>query len=241
MNATKIFTDLIDRLHNCWKQILGKMTMTDRIQKGMKKEGKLIVFTAPSGAGKTTLVRHILKYCDQQMAFSVSATTRPKRDYETDGHDYYFISKEAFVEKKEAGDFLEWEEVYDGNYYGTLKSEIERIWRLGKTVLFDVDVKGAKNIKDYYGKQALVVFVKPPSFEILKKRLINRNTESPESLQKRIARMEFEMSCESMFDISIVNDDLETAKQKALQTVLDFITPSIQKQQKTEKHHLIAL
>jgi guanylate kinase len=179
-----------------------------------KKLGKLIVVTAPSGAGKTTIVRHLLnKY--PQLSFSVSATNRAKRDGETDGKDYYFFSTEVFREKVANGEFLEWEEVYDNQYYGTLKSEIERLWAAGKHIIFDVDVRGAQNIQQQYRRRTKSIFVKPPSREILFERLRNRKTETEESLRKRIARAEEELACEKKFDIILLNDNLEVALKEA--------------------------
>jgi len=183
---------------------------------------KVVIFTAPSGAGKTTLVRHLLSQLKQLM-FSVSATTRNKRSFEINGHDYYFLTTDEFEAKVRDEEFLEYEEVYRGFYYGTLKSEIERIWGLNKVVIFDVDVKGALAIKNHYGDDALAVFVKPPTLEILKQRLIDRSTETPESLAIRLKRVELEMTYEQLFDAVVVNDVLEDAKKEALKVVSDFI------------------
>ncbi len=188
-------------------------------------KNKVVIFTAPSGAGKTTLVRYLLETLPEQLMFSVSATTRSKRFYEKHGEDYYFLTQEDFESKVEHGAFLEYEEVYKGSYYGTLKSEVERIWDNGKSVIFDVDVKGAANIKKYYGAQALAVFVSPPSYKTLEQRLIDRNTESEESLRKRLERVKLEMTYEDKFDISVINDDLDIAKADALEIVLNFLKP----------------
>ena len=182
----------------------------------------LIVFTAPSGAGKTTIVKHLLKKFSF-LGFSISATTRQKRDHETDGLDYYFISLDQFREKLENKDFVEWEEVYDNQYYGTLKSEVERVWDLGKHIIFDIDVKGAVSIKNAYPDDTLVIFVKPPSPEILFERLRNRKTESAESLQKRIARAARELTFEDRFDAVLVNNVLEETLIKAESLVLEFL------------------
>lgn len=179
---------------------------------------KLIVFTAPSGAGKTTIVRHLLAKYDA-LAFSVSATTRAARSHEIHGRDYYFLSLAEWNQKIAEGDFLEWEEVYTNQYYGTLKSEIERLWALGKYVVFDIDVKGATNIKKAYGDKAVTVFVKPPSSEILFNRLRNRQTEDEASLKKRIARAAEELTYENTFDVVLLNDDLTTCLQKAEQII----------------------
>lgn len=179
---------------------------------------KLIVFTAPSGAGKTTIVRHLLaKY--KELAFSVSATTRAARSHELQGKDYYFLSLKEWNQKIKEGDFLEWEEVYTEQYYGTLKSEIERLWGLGKHVLFDIDVKGATNIKKVYGDKAVTIFVKPPSPEILFSRLRNRQTEDEASLKKRIARAAEELTYEKNFDVVLLNDDLNACLQSAEQII----------------------
>lgn len=175
---------------------------------------KLVVFTAPSGAGKTTIVKHLLsKYAN--LAFSVSATTRAARSHEIHGKDYYFLSLEEWQQKSAEDDFLEWEEVYENQYYGSLKSEVERLWSLGRYVVFDMDVKGATNIKKIYGDKAITVFVKPPSSEVLFSRLRNRQTESEESLRKRIARATEELTYETTFDIVLLNDDLDICLQEA--------------------------
>ena len=175
---------------------------------------KLLIFTAPSGAGKTTIVRHLLSKFDA-LAFSVSATNRSRRAHEEDGKDYYFLSTEAFLQQVKNNDFLEYEEVYEHQFYGTLRSEVERLWALGKCVVFDVDVKGAMAIKKAYPKEATTVFVKPPSKEILFERLRNRKTESPESLKRRIARAEEELTYELKCDYVLLNDQLEKAFQEA--------------------------
>lgn len=188
----------------------------------MGNQNKTIVFTAPSGAGKTTIVKHLLAKFPDKLAFSISATTRQKRDIETDGKDYYFISAQEFRKKIAVGDFIEWEEVYDDQYYGTLKSEIERIWEQGKIVVFDVDVKGATSIKKYFKENCMAVFVSPPSIEILIDRLKNRGTETPQSLKKRIARVRTEMKYKYKFDEIIVNDELQLAFSEAEKLFADF-------------------
>lgn len=180
-----------------------------------------MVFTAPSGSGKTTIVRHLLSRFDQ-LSFSVSATTRNKRDYETDGKDYYFLTVEAFQQKIAGDQFVEWEEVYPGRYYGTLKSEVDRIWKEGKFVLFDVDVLGAGSIKRMYGKKCLAVFVKPPSVEVLINRLKARNTETTETLEIRKARFLKELEHESNFDVVLINDQLDKALEEAEELVRKF-------------------
>lgn len=183
---------------------------------------KLIIFTAPSGAGKTTIVRHLLKK-RRDVSFSISACTRPPRHGEVNGMDYYFLHADEFKRKVEAGDFVEYEEVYDNQFYGTLRSEINRLWAEGKHVLFDIDVKGALSIKRAFGERALSIFVKPPSFETLKQRLINRRTEDEASLRKRIRRVKEEMTYERHFDVTLVNNDLETALKEAERLVSDFL------------------
>jgi len=187
------------------------------------QSGKLIIFTAPSGAGKTTIVRHLLKTFPEDLAFSISATTRARRPHEVDGKDYYFLDKEAFFEKVKSGAFAEWEEVYPGQWYGTLHREIERLWKAGKTILFDIDVKGASRLKEKYRERALVVFVAPPSIEVLEERLSHRNTESKSSLAKRIKRAIREMEYREKFDRILVNDDLKAAFAEAEQIVKSFI------------------
>ena len=185
-------------------------------------EGKLIIFSAPSGSGKTTLVHHLLSKPELKLAFSVSATSRGKRPNETHGKDYYFLSADEFRKRIDAGDFLEWEEVYTDQFYGTLRSEIDRIHSEGKYVMFDVDVVGGLNIKKQFGDDALAVFVKPPSIEELENRLRNRSTESEESLRKRVGKAAEEMEYANQFDVVLVNDDLETAKAEAEKLVSDF-------------------
>lgn len=185
--------------------------------------GKAIIFTAPSGSGKTTIVKYLLAN-NPQLAFSISASTRDKRGRtEENGKDYYFLSKEEFKSKIDSDEFIEWEEVYTGNYYGTLKSEVERLWALGKTVLFDVEVKGAMNLKNYFGDQALAIFVKVPSLEELKKRLTGRGTESRESMSQRLYRAEFELTFENKFDITLLNENLDESYEKAQVLVDEFL------------------
>ena len=188
----------------------------------MENKRKLIVFTAPSGAGKTTVVKHLLKKFNN-LAFSISATTRQKRAGEVHGKDYYFITPEEFRRRRDQGAFVEWEEVYPDQYYGTLHSEIQRIWGEEKIIIFDIDVHGALEIKQKYGKDCLTVFVKPPSREIHLQRLRNRSTESEESLWKRIAKVDREMAFEALFDTTLVNDELAKALERAEQIVQEFI------------------
>ncbi len=186
---------------------------------------KLIIFTAPSGAGKTTIVRHLLGQFSK-LSFSVSATTRAKRPHEQDGIDYYFISPEEFRRRKEADAFVEWEEVYEGLFYGTLRSEVERLWSEGKHIIFDIDVKGAVNLKKAYPEQSLAVFVKPPDPETLFARLRKRRTESEDSLRKRIARAAEELTYEDAFDAVLVNDELEKALLEAEAIVTAYLDPN---------------
>lgn len=185
-------------------------------------DGKMLIFTAPSGAGKTTIVRHLLKEY-KFLDFSVSATTRKKRDQEIHGRDYYFLSPEEFRDLIEKDQFIEWEEVYENQYYGTLKSEVSRLWSLGKHVVFDIEVKGATNIKNLYRDKAHAIFIKPPSLEILIQRLTDRATESKSSLDKRIARVKEEMTYQDTFDAILVNDLLEVAKKEAEYMVETFV------------------
>ena len=187
------------------------------------KKGKLIVFSAPSGSGKTTIVRHLLGLEDLNLEFSISATSREPRGQEIHGTDYYFISLDEFKKHIKAEDFLEWEEVYRDNFYGTLKSEIERIWSHGKNVIFDIDVAGGLRIKRKYPEETLAVFVKPPSIDELKIRLKKRSTESDDKINMRIAKASVEMATAPQFDKIIKNYDLDVAKQEAYELVKDFI------------------
>lgn len=186
---------------------------------------KLIIVTAPSGAGKTTIVHHLLGTFPD-LAFSVSATNRARRAHEVDGEDYYFLSTDDFKQRVTEGAFLEYEEVYDDQFYGTLKSEVTRLWSLGKCIIFDVDVKGARNIKQAYPEQSLAIFIKPPSKDILFERLKKRKTETVESLNKRIARATEELTYENRFDKVVVNDVLVRAFGEAETLVKDFLESS---------------
>jgi guanylate kinase len=186
--------------------------------------GKLIVFSAPSGSGKTTIVRHLLGIEELDLEFSVSATSRPPRGQEINGKDYYFISIEEFKQHIKHGDFLEWEEVYRDNFYGTLKTEVERIWAMGKHVIFDIDVAGGLRIKRKFPEETLAVFVKPPSIDELKIRLKLRSTESDEKINMRIAKASVELATAPQFDKIIKNYDLDEAKNEAYMLVRDFIS-----------------
>jgi guanylate kinase len=171
----------------------------------------VFIFSAPSGSGKTTILKPILEKLKDKFSFSISVTTRPAREGEKDEVDYYFITPEKMREHIEKGDFLEWEEVYPGKYYGTFKSELDRIWKQGKYVIFDIDVKGGVNIKNILQDQACSIFIMPPSIKELERRLRNRNTESEETLKERLSRAEMEISLSENFDYVVCNDDLDTA------------------------------
>jgi len=185
---------------------------------------KLIVFSAPSGSGKTTIVRHLLNDTDLPLAFSISATTRKPRPGEVDGKDYYFLSVEAFKERIAKDAFVEWEEVYEGVFYGTLKTEIKRIWNAQKAVVFDIDVEGGISIKQFFKEKALTVFVQPPSIEDLRNRLESRNTESHEQLEVRVNKASQELQKSTEFDTILINDQLEKALHEAEQIVEQFLS-----------------
>ena len=184
---------------------------------------KVLIFSAPSGAGKTTVVKHLLKEMPLHLSFSISACSRKPRNNETDGKDYYFLSIDDFKRGIEEQKFLEWEEVYPNSFYGTLFEEVQRIWSLGKAVIFDVDVQGGISLKQHFADKALSIFVSPPSLDILEKRLRNRGTENEEDLQKRIGKASEEMSHKTAFDMVLVNEDLEVACQEALVMAKDFL------------------
>ena len=184
--------------------------------------GKVLIFSAPSGSGKTTIVRHLLERFPE-LEFSISATSRAPRGAERDGVDYYFMDDAEFRARVEQGEFVEWEEVYAGTCYGTLRAEIDRIWDREHVVVFDVDVVGAFNIKKLFGDQALSIFIMPPSVEVLRARLEGRGTDSPEAIERRLAKAEQEIAYASKFDRVIVNDDLETAYAEARRVVGDFL------------------
>ena len=192
--------------------------------------GKAILFSAPSGCGKTTIINELMgsgpseRLDPSNLTFSISATTRAPRGEEVDGRDYYFLSREAFMQRVDRDEFLEWEEVYSGTCYGTLKSEIERIWNEGKVIVFDVDVNGGRNIKKYFGSDALSIFVMPPSVEVLEQRLRSRGTDSEEAIVKRLARSAEELKQASQFDVTIVNDDLQRAVGETRRVIEEFLT-----------------
>ena len=188
------------------------------------QKGKLLVFSAPSGSGKTTIVRHLLAQPDLNLEFSISCTTREPRGEEVHGTDYYFISWDEFKKHIKAEEFVEWEEVYTDNFYGTLKAEVERIWALGKHVIFDIDVAGGLRIKHKFPNETLAVFVKPPSVDELKRRLKQRSTESEDKINMRIAKASVELATAPQFDTIIKNYDLDVAKEDAYQLVKNFIS-----------------
>jgi guanylate kinase len=183
---------------------------------------KLIIITAPSGSGKTSITRHLLANFPE-LAFSVSAATRSPRSYEQEGRDYYFLNEETFLEKIRKNEFVEWEMVYEGKYYGTLKSELERIWKMNKVPVLDIDVKGAIHVQGRYPRTGLSIFIEPPSVDELKRRLESRGTESPESLQARINKASYEISFKDHFHQVIVNHDLKSAQAQASEVVRKFL------------------
>lgn len=187
------------------------------------KKGKLFVFSAPSGSGKTTLVHHLLRQ-GLPLGFSISATSRKPRGEEQDGKDYHFLTEKAFKQKIEEDAFIEYEEVYEGTFYGTLKSEVDRLWSEGKHVLFDIDVKGGLNVKEQYPEETLAVFVQPPSIEALEERLRSRGTETEEKIQQRLDKSAGELVFSQDFDVILVNDDLTTAKREVVRLVKQFIS-----------------
>ena len=187
-----------------------------------KAMGKAILFSAPSGCGKTTIINELMQYFDC-FDFSISATSRKPRGEERDGVDYHFLSHDEFMRRVDKGDFLEWEEVYQGTCYGTLKSEISRIWDAGRVIVFDVDVNGGRNIKRYFGADALSIFVMPPSLEVLEQRLRSRGTDSEEAIVKRLARSAEELKQAPQFDVTIVNDDLQRAVAETRRVIENFL------------------
>jgi len=184
---------------------------------------KIIIITAPSGAGKTSITRHLLKKFSDRLEFSISAATRQPRGNERDGHDYYFISGEDFTNKIQHGEFVEWEMVYEGKYYGTLKSELMRIWNEGRVPVLDIDVKGAIHVEQQYPETTLSIFIEPPSVDELKRRLQSRGTETEDSLNARVNKASYELSFKHSFDAIIVNDDLEKACRQAEEAIAAFI------------------
>jgi guanylate kinase len=188
---------------------------------------KLIIFSGPSGSGKTTIVQHLLKKYPGKMEFSISATSRGRRGVEENGKDYYYLSHEEFKKKIENDEFLEWEEVYSGRFYGTLRAEVERIWSEGKNVVFDIDVEGGLNLKQQFKERALAIFVMPPSIKILEERLRSRKTDSTESIGRRIEKAEKELKTASLFDKFIINENLESALKEAERVVGEFLQHQI--------------
>ena len=189
-------------------------------------KGKVIIFSAPSGSGKSTIINYLLKQ-QLNLAFSISATTRPPRGQEKDGVEYFFLSQEEFKERISKGDLLEYEEVYAGRFYGTLKSQVEKQLEIGDNVVFDVDVKGGCNIKKYYGDRALSIFIQPPSIEELQKRLESRATDTAEMIRKRIEKASFELSFAAQYDVVITNDELEKAETETLEAVKVFLNKEL--------------
>jgi guanylate kinase len=185
--------------------------------------GKLLIFSAPSGSGKTTLVRYLLAQPELKLRFSISATSRAPRGKEAHGKDYYFLSREEFSQRVQQGDFLEWEEVYAGTQYGTLRKEVERIWAAGLNVIFDIDVVGGLNLKSLYGERALAVFVMPPSLAVLEERLRSRQTESDDKVRQRLAKARKELGRSDRFDHVLVNEDLAQAKEEAYRLTQKFL------------------
>ena len=186
------------------------------------KRGKLIIFSAPSGSGKSTIINYLLE-CNLDLAFSISATSRAPRGSEQNGVEYYFLTPDEFRAKIANGEFIEFEEVYKDNFYGTLKSEVERIREKGLNVVFDVDVVGGVNIKNIFGDEALSMFIMPPSVEELRKRLVGRNTDSAETIEKRLAKAEYEIGYADKFDKVVINDNLNEAKAEALSIIKEFV------------------
>ena len=191
----------------------------------MEKNGKCIIFSAPSGSGKSTIVQWLMaEHPELKLAFSISATSRPPRGTEQHGVEYFFLSPEEFRSRIAAGEFLEYEEVYQDRFYGTLKEQVDNQLKAGQNVVFDVDVKGGCNIKEHYGSKALSVFIQPPSVEELRRRRIGRATDSMEQIEQRVAKAEYEMSFAPQFDRIVINDNLDEAKQQTLDTLRKFLS-----------------
>ena len=186
-------------------------------------KGKLIIVSAPSGSGKSTIISWLMKHPELRLAFSISCTSRPPRGNERNGVEYFFLTPDEFRRRIEADEFLEYEEVYEGRFYGTLKSQVEHQLSQGQNVVFDVDVKGGCNIKKYYGDRALSLFIQPPSVEALRQRLVNRGTDTPEVIESRLAKAEYEMTFAPQFDHVVVNDVLEVAEAEALEIIKSFL------------------
>ena len=197
-----------------------------------QKKGKLLIFSAPSGSGKSTIIGWLMEHHPElNLAFSISCTSREPRGTEQDGVEYFFITAEEFRRRIEAGEFLEYEEVYENRFYGTLKSQVERQLKAGQNVVFDVDVKGGVNIKKYYGDKALSVFIQPPSVEELRRRLLARNTDSEEMIAQRVAKAEYELTFAPQFDRILVNDDLPTALNEAYELVGNFVSDNAEEKE----------
>lgn len=188
-------------------------------------KGKIIILSAPSGTGKSTIIGELMKMPGLSLGFSISATSRKPRGQEKDGVEYYFISDEEFLSRIENGDFVEWEEVYAGTHYGTLRSEVERVTEGGQNLIMDIDVKGGLNVKRIYGDEALSIFILPPSVEVLEQRLRGRGTDSEETVAKRLAKAEYELGFAKSYDVEIVNDDLGKAVEETAEAIRKFIAP----------------
>ncbi len=186
-------------------------------------QNKIIIITAPSGAGKTSITRHLLSEMPDKLAFSVSATTRNARTYEKNGVDYFFLSPESFRQNIQENAFIEWEMVYEGKYYGTLKSELERIWKQGKVPLLDIDVKGAIHVMQQFPEDSLTIFIEPPSVSVLRERLTSRGTESAESIEARVSKASYELSFKEHFNFAILNDELTRACKEAQGKIIEFL------------------